>query len=716
MAPNPFAQFAPKKEEDEKNPFAQFGRKKFEKKSEFESLLSGVGDSLTFGWGDELLGLGAGVGAAFTGGDFGKAMDETTAWSRAQQKAAAQDNGLWYGGGQVLGAIGGGFGLGAGARLGLGALGQAGNMARLAGNVGATGRIGTAAATGALGGSVYGAGAAEDDKVGGALEGAAWGAALGGGMRAIGEPIGQVYRSVVKPAFNADYRAARMMGKTLDRFGSTPQKFQDALDAAPANAMAMDVVPGGTQIVMGAGTRVSAGKDAMRDALDARNNSMADETADSMWESVLGKKYRVDAGKRILDLKTAKKAITYDDIDQLAIDPTNHGVMDFLKYNMPRETIEVVDNNGVLTPVVKKVPAEGKFASAVEDTIAEMKLGDPLATPGGMREAGRDVSVDVLVKQPEFWRKLWTRVREDVDTEKIAAKTSGKGLGDYRSMSRDSAQFRRELGTLLGPKWEAKQSVYKALNDEEKALRMGYDALDNAGDIKLGDFLDEMNQQRNRFRSPAAKEQFDQWVKQGALARVEDMMNKADTQTGRADVLRTLIGNKSKIQTLNHIVGRSNKDGTMDMRYGFAKLLPKLEEQRGLFENSVKSGIGVNSHTADKLSALAAQQAQTGGVGGIRGMVMKGLTGDIADEFDEKVSNNILAFMQKPAAQLKAEIARAGGVENWMQSLSKNELLALAMQAQKPEFRRKALGQAALGGVYSNIGGDALLTSAGMGQ
>ena len=42
----------------------------------------GAGDALSFGWGDELMGVGAGVGAAVQGQDYQRAYDQQVAQSR----------------------------------------------------------------------------------------------------------------------------------------------------------------------------------------------------------------------------------------------------------------------------------------------------------------------------------------------------------------------------------------------------------------------------------------------------------------------------------------------------------------------------------------------------------------------------------------------------------------------------------------------------------
>lgn len=708
MAPNRFSQFAPV----EKNRFSQFGAKRpDEKVSWLESALSGAGDALTFGWGDELLGVGGGIGSLLSEGDFGKGYDRTVAASRAQQNIAALDNPLAYGAGQLGGSLAGGFGIGAAGRLALGGAGALSSLANSAGRVGLLGRLGTSAATGALGGAAYGAGSAEDDKLGGAADGALWGGGFGLGLRGLGEAGGQIFRSAIKPAFDSNYAGAKLMAKKFERAGGfNKDKFVEDVFAAPENAIAMDVTPGGTQITMGAGTRPSMQKEAMRDLLDNRNNAMGDEASNMLWDTTLGKNARIDAGRRIAELKDAADAIDYADIDRMQINP------DSPKHIKARDFVA----HHLTSP-------DGAFNGAVRDAIETVRVDNPAVV--GLRIVGDKMVLGDVIQHPKFWRQLWTNVREDVESAKRAAK-SGLGKASYaRRIGQDAADLRRELGDMLGPEWEAKQAAYKVLKDEEKALRHGYEGVDKAGDIALGDWLSElgdMTKGKNGW-------QMKRWAQQGALARVEDLLNKADTGSGRADVLRSIMGNKAKINTLNAILGRTTNDGNVDMRTRFAKLLPKLEKQRELFDNSVKSGIGVNSHTADKVFAAQSQQAMSQPTaGGLRGLAMKALTGDAMDAFDERVSDSVLKSMQQPVAdirqqlissaginpqgmnqkQLVAAIKQLGGVDKWLKASKQQKLMAMAMQAQTPEWRKQQMKNILTGGLYANNFGNAILNGA----
>jgi hypothetical protein len=666
--------------------------------SEWESALSGAADGLTLGWGDEILGglAAAGDAIGLSGLWGGMTGDQVGEWSRIQQQDAMRANPLLYGVGQAAGAVGGGIATGGIGRLALGGAGAAATgLANIGAKAGLGTRIAAATGTGAVGGAAYGAGSADwDDKINKGIEGAGWGAVTGGLMQGgIVEPLGATWRNVIKPSFDANYKGARTMAQMFDRHGGgdVAKKLNDKLATAPDNAFVMDVVPGGTQITSAAGVRPSAAKDTLRDALDERNNKMGDDATEELWTNTVGKNQRVDAGMRIHALNAAQKQIDYSDIDAMQITPTLMA-KDFVAHHLRQPN--------------------AAFKGAIEDAMEAVRIDDPNVV--GLRIVGDQIDLGDMIHYPKFWRSLWTNVREDVRKAEQSAMFTGMGGSQLRTLQADARNLRKNVGDILGDKWEAKQAAYKVLADEEDALRMGYDAVAKAGDIKLGDALTEIAAARNKFRTDAAKNKFDLWIKKGAMAHVEDLINRADTGSGRADVLRSIMGNKSKITTLNQLLGRTTTGGAVDQRTNFAKTLKRLDAQRELFDNSVKTGIGVNSHTADRLAGQAALEDVASG-GGIRGMLVKALMGNSQDEFNENVSNRVLNFMSRPASELRQEIAVAGGVKKWLASLGKDDLIAIALAAQKPAFRQKELGKALNSGLYSMVGGDALLTGVGLG-
>lgn len=664
------------------------------KKSQIESFLSGAGDAASFGFGDELLGAVGGVGGLFNGEGYDAARHRITDWSRAQQHAAATDNPWSYGAGQIGGSIAEGFGIGGLGRLGLQGAGMAANAAHLAEGAGPLSRILASAGAGALGGAAYGAGSANDqeDMGAAALSGGVLGGLTGGVLHGLGEVGGHTWRHGIKPAFDADYRAAKAVAESQKRFGQTPQQLEQAMADAPDNAVMMDVVSGGPQLVMGAAARPSAGREAFRGMLDERNNAMPDEAINDLWSSLAGaKNKRINAASeidRLENLKQAETAPLYRAVDEGFIDKPSKEAMDFVKYHLD---------------------GGGDFGGAVRETIKAMERGTPDVGVPGLRAAGIGVDLDTLSHQPVFWRKLLENVQADVKAAAKGAPVGAQGIpkgSAYRGLVADARAFNDSLRTMLGKPFQEAQDIYSARSRAQDAIKLGYEAVNKSGDLNLGKFLRRFQKLKDtetvvgQTKFAPEKEE----ARRGAIAALEDMINRADTGSGRADVLRSIIGNQSKITTLNHILGQTTKSGGLDQRTKLAKLLLRMDDQRKLFDNSVRSGIGVNSHTADKLLAYESQVARTNpSSGGIKDALWKMVTGRASDQFDESVSNRMLALLQRPVREVETEINNAGGLEKW---INRATLLAKAqkLQQQLAGFRQRELPSALLTGLYSNVG------------
>lgn len=140
------------------------------------AFLRGLGDSVSLSFGDELMGLGAGAGAAVTGRNAVDAYNTQVAQSRGNLHEAETAHPWSTGAGEFAGYLVPGLGAGKFARAGLG--------------VG--GRLATAGLTGAAFGGAYGVGSGEtaQERLTGGAMGAAFGGALGAGAHAVlGEAI-----------------------------------------------------------------------------------------------------------------------------------------------------------------------------------------------------------------------------------------------------------------------------------------------------------------------------------------------------------------------------------------------------------------------------------------------------------------------------------------------------------------------------------------------
>jgi hypothetical protein len=638
----------------------------FEKKGKLESLLSGAGDAASFGFGDELLGGIGGIEGLFNGEGYDDARRRITDWSRNEQNAARIDNPFSYTAGQIGGSLVEGGAAGGLARAGIGALGAGARIANAAKNAGLLTRLGAAGVAGTLGGAAYGYGSADDGQgVEGAIQGAEMGAPTALLGQAGGEVLGRI-AGAIRRTTSADARAANLLGKSMDRFNQSQNAFDAALNAAtapgaPQGAMLADVLAGGPQVLKGAGVRPSMERTALRDAFDARNNNMADETANDLWQT-LGTGLPKDAAARVrslTDIQHTQAAPLYAKAYQTPIQQVSQKAKDFFAFQ---------DRPGA------------RFNSALNDARESMR-----------RVMGADVTDDALQQMPEFWHTFLHNVEDRVNRAYAGAKMdplgapAGKAIGE---MATDARQFNDTVRDMLGKDFRDAQDIFAGAAKSKTAEEFGQDMINAKGDLSLGQVSDRLN-----AMSPAER----QHAMNGALSALEEKLRVADTGSGKADVLRSIIGNESKRRTLNHLFGGAQ---------GFDDLMARMETRRSMFNNSVEAGVGVNSHTADKLAAQDSFQALTNPThGGLKNAVLQLFAGDAADKYGEDVSNAVIKLLKTPASQVKAEIAQAGSFTRWLQQKG---LLQAAIKQQKKiaQQRPKALKDAVIQGVYAPFVGD----------
>jgi len=164
-----------------------------------QAFASGAADGLTFGFGDEAMGVGGGISAALSGGDFGSGYSNAVHASRARQRAAQRDHQGWFLSGQVAGSTLPFIGPGLVGRVGAGVVGQGARAAAVAasrrfampgvnaaerlatgGGGNLTRRILAGMAIGAPYGFVAGAGHSDGETVGDYASDGVGGAILGG--------------------------------------------------------------------------------------------------------------------------------------------------------------------------------------------------------------------------------------------------------------------------------------------------------------------------------------------------------------------------------------------------------------------------------------------------------------------------------------------------------------------------------------------------------
>lgn len=622
------------------NRFERYARRD-EPISRGSAFATGLTDALSFGWSDEIAG-------ALSGNEG--ARDQM----RRDQELSRAYHPNTYMGGQLAGSVAGGGLIGGGGRLALRATGALPAATRLAQRLGPLGRIGAGAGAGAAGGALYFAGDSTDgQRLQAAGQGAAFGGAFGAGGQALGEVGGRLMGAVGR-ALSPEARAANMIGGMQQRFGQTGDDLAAALRNAPEGAMVLDVIPGGTQIASGAAARPGAEREAMRAALDERNVAGVQQSIDDIWQSLGGGARR-------------SGSTTLDDLAQTQ--RTQAGPLYERALNRP---MDMGRAQQLLQPIVERNPRLFGLAQERAQAIA-------------LSETGRRFRPD----DPRYWHYL--RQGADEAYQSLRNPASGQGgLGPAESAAYARALhgYRLQLGRILGPEYRQANEIWGGAARQQNALRLGFEAIGTkADDLSLGEVTRSM-------RRMTAGEM--ETMRLGALAKMSDMLENANTMTGRADPARAIIRNAGQRRVLETLFGGQRQlDG----------VLRRLQQRQELFQNSVETGIGVNSHTADRLLAYQSQVAQTNPTrGGLKDQALRVLFGDAADQYDEAVSNQILQTLRTPARQAADEIAAAGGVERWSQGRG---LLSRALRERQrlASQRPRALAGAITGGLYTPVVG-----------
>lgn len=174
------------------------------------AFLRGLGDSLSLGGGDELMGGGAALRAALSGGDMGAAYAEQVARSRANLRQAERDRPLATGAGEIAGFLVPGFGAG---KLAVRGASLAGRFARAGGAGAAFGGV-----SGALSGET------PEERLRGGLYGAAAGAALGAGFHGLAEAVPGALRASRRALRIPESRGLGIAGMAADDLVRTAQQ------------------------------------------------------------------------------------------------------------------------------------------------------------------------------------------------------------------------------------------------------------------------------------------------------------------------------------------------------------------------------------------------------------------------------------------------------------------------------------------------------------
>ncbi len=679
------------------------------KLSGLDAFLSGAGDSLSFGWGDEIQGALSGIGSVLSGGDYWSGYNRSVNDARNWQKKAAIDEGGWKFAGDIGGALLGGVLSGGGLALaGNAARGGAAvaNAAGAAQKMGLLSRMGRAAPFAALGGAAYGAGASNGGEEGDMLLNAGIGAAAGAVSGPLFEALGSgVKKGLIDPLLdlNPSRQASKYIARELDRYGvkasDLSKNIKELTDVDPENAWAMDAFgPLGPDLVKASSAAAGPELAAMEKAAKARNKSVSEGALKSFWEKLGGgANKRIDYVSRVsaIDDELSNFDSAYKLIDAQKLDPSSfpQAMKKFIAENSP-ESWKVDRAGGVVNDLTSK--PTGLFRDAME-----------AATEVAGAEAGGAIPAHVLQNQPIFWRTFLTQARKAKDA---AYQRGDASLGERMSVQYNS--LRKSLGEVLGPGWVKAQERYAALKAEREGLEFGFKAIMQTDAPSLADNLKLFNNM-----TPAQKK----WARMGMISRLEEGIRSQQTRGSTRDMLRKVADNPLQANALARFFARVNKDGSIDNRFTkLSAMLDDLDKRYTFFDNINRSGILGGSKTASVLTRAADQADRTmpaaGDVlkGDILGAVRKAITGDMTERFDQDVANEIIKFMRSPVrvtdkagnlvGGIEHEIA-SKGLEGWLNGPSAvQKALKRQMQLQKAYNDRWGVARSNL---FAGVGGGA---------
>lgn len=646
------------------NPFGrQYREQERERISALQAFGSGAADTFSFGFGDELMGVGAGSLAALSGGDYQSTADRVTGESRRRRALAEAEQGGAFMLGQVGGAIAGGGGLGMVGRAAFRAVPLA---ARLAQSTNWVGRMGAAGASGAAGGAAYGAGSGDagnraESAAQYGVTGAIGGAALSGLGSIVSPHINNAIRGI-RPSVGA----SEVVGQALAREGLTDTQFQARLAEQAAmgrGGMVLDALGrSGGDIAMGASRRPSTGLNVIREAMDARQAAVGPRAQREVWEELVGGQPE-DVAQFVLRMDRVKRneaAPLYAEAWRTIgrINPQAMGAA--------QETVR--RHPDIFRPALRRAQRLW-LAETGQETL------DP--------------------SDPRYWHYMLQGAERE-----LGARLRAASMGDLRGFggqeaaiySRAVRQFNDQVRRNLGPVFRRAQDTYAGASAAQDAAELGYTAISGRlNTLQLGAL-----QQRIRRMSQGERDAF----RAAAANNLQDAIANATREgASRSDALRGIIGTEGKRRMLEGIFGQR----------GLETLLRRFDYDRELLNNSIRTGIDVNSITSAAQAAQASQLALTGAptsAGGVLSRMFTPHLRDMAERHGEAVSDRILTALAMPADDALAQLAqpvRRGLLSRARQQSAAQRLLddARARRDEIMEFRQRELANTLFGGLYS---------------
>lgn len=525
------------------NRFERYARP--ERVGQTDAYLRGLGDSLSLSWGDELMGVGAGLGAAAQGRDFGEAFEAQAGRSRANLAEARRDRPWETGAGELTGFLVPGLGAARVARTGV-------NLA---------GRLTSAGAWGAGFGGVSGAGAVDDDRL--TLEGLAnraTGGAMGAGMgAAFGVGAQGVLGELAPNALRAG-RKALGVPTSGGRMGVAERARDDLLHTARQNER----------------LNVQDFNDLGRVIQDAAAREPTMTVAEALGRSAINRVVKYSR----LPGRTAEQAERVLERNADTFDVLTQRLDDTLTPRMPNGApLTMRDASGELDAAFAQASSTGyqqAFANRVAPASAERMQQIMARHPEFYKrvvdeariiahgDAGAPIAVNAY--DPRFWHYAKVAAGDMIRT----MRREGLGATRARQYTQSLRQIVDELDQVPGYR-DARQQ-WGSLSEAREALEAGF-GFDKMRPAQMQDLVGRLTPFQKRY------------LQAGITERVRDVLSRRDND-GLINIARDLTGRR-RSELLRAAFG--DKRGPLDDFLQYARLRRQMHNDARRMASSQES-------------------------------------------------------------------------------------------------------------------------------
>lgn len=594
-----------------------------------DAATTGVGDALTFGFGDEVAGLWGGTQAA-----------------RDRQNALKESNPV----SSVVGNIAGGAVAG-------GALNAAGVLPQLPQGASMLARVGVGAGEGFGLGALYGAGSGEDgQRAESALINGAIGGVAGGALPLISQGLisgirnwrDLAARNEVARQAGVSPEVARQLANTLDADGTLGATGRANMARAGNEAMLADAGPNARQVLDASIARGGPGATLAGSRINERLGRGASDL-DEALNSVMGRpgeslsRELIVYGDKTNPLSLMYKRAYSQPIDYA--DPRAIEIEGMIRNRVPKSAIDAANN----LMRVEGVESQQILARLADDgTVSFETLPD--------------------VRQLDYITRGLNQVAQEADGKGALGGTTPIGRA-YGNLSRD---IRSRLRDLV-PEYNTALNRAGTEIGKVKATEFGDSLLsDSVTRSQVTDFVKEIPDAERNSLKQAVRQNIDD-----RLARVRAAFTDPNLDSREAATALKTMSSRANREKLSAVLGEK------DSQYLF-------DEMDRIFPSfGLKASVSENSKTAARNSTIemVRNQASPGVIGtagrgeGINAMkrIVQALTGQTDDAIrgrEDAIFSEIADFLTRPASQA---IPAYQAMQNYQGQTLANQVRAQAL-------------------------------------